>query len=71
MDELEYLQSCCSKCGETEGVEKRWSFGYYAGRLCRECCFSYRDHCGLDQEMGHPSDLDESSWINADRAVDL
>ena len=57
--------NCCTKCGEESStVERRWSFGYYAGRLCRECCFSYSDHCGIDQEMGSPFDLDESPCLN-------
>jgi hypothetical protein len=62
----------CTKCGEeSRDVEERWSFGYYAGRLCRECCYSYRDHCGIDQEMGLPSDLDETPYINPNRRPDL
>ena len=49
----------CTCCGSTKDVEPRCSFGIYAGRLCRECCFGYRDHCGIDQEQGNPYTLDE------------
>lgn len=48
----------CTRCGEP-GAEPRYSFGIYAGRLCAECCKSYRDHCGLDQAQGDPTTLDE------------
>lgn len=51
----------CSKCGkhDPENVQERFSFGVYAGRLCSDCCIDYRDHCGIDQPQGDPSNLDE------------
>jgi len=50
----------CTRCGEvSDDVEERHSFGIYAGRLCTQCCSSYRDNCGVDQEQGRPEDLDE------------
>jgi hypothetical protein len=40
----------CTSCGEErDDVERRYSFGFYAGRLCEDCCLHYRDHCGIDQ----------------------
>ena len=57
-DQNELDVSYCTKCGEPGG-EARYSFGIYAGRLCHKCCFSYRDHCGVDQEQGNPYTLDE------------
>lgn len=51
----------CTSCGrERNDVEERYSFGIYAGRLCEDCCYKYRDHCGIDQPQGNPyTDLDE------------
>jgi hypothetical protein len=49
----------CTKCGNIGG-KPRYSFGIYAGRLCYDCCFSYRDHCGIDQSQGNPYALDEN-----------
>jgi len=49
----------CSKCGSKKQVEERHSFGVYAGILCKDCCYSYRDHCGIDQPQGRRADLDE------------
>jgi hypothetical protein len=52
----------CSHCGfKKPTVEEQYSFGVYAGRLCRECAISgYRDACGLlDGNQGDPNDLDE------------
>jgi hypothetical protein len=46
-------------CGATKDVEPRYSFGEYAGRLCPECCRKFRDHCGIDQGQGDPTELDE------------
>lgn len=47
----------CTHCGQTKPreVEERYSHGLYVGRLCEECCYKYRDHCGLDRPQG---DLD-------------
>lgn len=56
----------CWLCGKkSENVEDRYSFGVYAGRLCLECCFKYRDHCGIDGEQGRPEELEamgETYW---------
>ncbi len=51
----------CSRCGKRDllEVEERYSFNVYAGRLCEPCCYTYRDHCGLDQPQGNPADLEE------------
>ena len=61
----------CTRCGKlSSDVEPRVSFGYSAGNLCVNCCYVYRDQCGLDRPEGHPSELDESSYVNPYR-VDL
>ena len=59
-EEIERLDTC-THCGEHKPgeVEERYSFGIYAGRLCNKCCFTYRDHCGIDQPQGDQADLDE------------
>lgn len=50
----------CTSCGEErDDVERRYSFGIYAGRLCEDCCHTYRDHCGLDQPQGAVEELAE------------
>ena len=61
----------CTHCGkEQPTVEKRYSFGIYAGELCDECAYTgFRDHCGLvigadgkyeeGGEQGAVEDLDE------------
>jgi len=56
------IMTRCRKCVSTEDVEERYSFGVYAGILCKECCYGYRDHCGIDQEQGSPNNLDEPYW---------
>lgn len=50
---------CTSCCEERDDVERRYSFGFYAGRLCEDCCMKYRDHCGLDQVQGAVEELAE------------
>jgi len=59
-EEMERLITC-SRCGERDlfEIEERYSFNVYAGRLCEACCYTYRDHCGLDQPQGDPADLEE------------
>jgi hypothetical protein len=39
----------CTRCGEEkDDVNRRYSFGVYAGNLCDKCAYeSYSDHCGL------------------------
>ena len=56
------MTNACSRCGSTEDVEVRYSFGVYAGRLCLPCCAGYRDNCGEGQPQGDPQDLDEPYW---------
>lgn len=56
----EIILENCFGCGEMRpDVERRYSFGVYAGALCIPCCTKYRDNCGLDQPQGSPADLDE------------
>ena len=53
----------CPRCGKkSDTVEEQYSFGYYAGILCRECAISgFSDHCGLlaGEPMGDPQTLDD------------
>ena len=52
----------CPKCGkESDTVDEQYSFGVYAGVMCRECAMSgFRDQCGHGPEgQGSPQDLDE------------
>ena len=57
------ITSECSRChNKSDDIQERYSFGVYAGVFCEECCMSYRDHCGIDQEQGLPCDLDEPYW---------
>jgi len=38
------LEQC--DCGRGH-VERWYSFGYYAGKMCSDCAYEkYRDHCG-------------------------
>jgi hypothetical protein len=55
-------ESHCTRCGREARTEERYSYGVYAGRLCLECCRSYRDNCGVGQPQGSPNDLDEPYW---------
>jgi hypothetical protein len=56
----------CRKCGEVKAtVDRRYSFGIFAGRMCNECAMTYKDHCGIDMPEGNPyTDSDEQ--IDAD-----
>lgn len=40
---------CCTHCGKDKpDVDRRYSFGIYAGLMCGRCAYdTYRDHCGL------------------------
>lgn len=52
----------CPRCEQQvpqSEVGERYSFTVYAGRFCDDCCFDYRDRCGLDGPQGNPQDLDE------------
>ena len=57
MNDQEYYT--CTSCEKYEPneVTERYSFGYYAGRLCLKCCGKYRDNCGETQ--GRVEDLAE------------
>ena len=51
----------CSRCGEEkDSVEGQYSYGVFAGWMCRECAINgYRDACGLlDGEQGSPHELE-------------
>jgi hypothetical protein len=67
--ETEYVPdftSVCRKCGEEKDtVEEQYSYGVYAGKMCRECAINgYRDHCGLlDDEQGDPRELEEMGEV--------
>ena len=52
----------CTSCGSEKDVEPRYSFGFYAGRLCLKCCAKYEDNCGVNEEQGDWRDLDEDVW---------
>ncbi len=52
----------CQDCKTTKKVDRRYSFGVYAGIFCEKCCKKFRDHCGIDQDQGRASDLDEQYW---------
>lgn len=56
----QFRDSLCTSCGEIKpDVRGRYSFGIYAGRLCEDCCWGYRDNCGIGQPQGDPKTLDE------------
>ena len=49
----------CGGCGGFKAdVEPRFSYGVPAGKRCKECCYGYRDHCGIDQPQGSPAELE-------------
>lgn len=52
----------CNRDGCTGDGAPRYSYGVYAGFLCRNCAIDgFRDACGLldDGRQGDPNDLDE------------
>jgi len=52
----------CFGCGqEKPDVEERYSYGIYAGKMCRNCAvMKYKDHCGvITGEQGDPRELEE------------
>jgi len=69
--EEDCIDSCdysnhCFKCGEDKDtVEEQYSYGVYAGRMCRECAIDgFRDHCGLlDGEQGDYRELEEMGEV--------
>jgi hypothetical protein len=41
-------------------IEEQYSYGVYAGVMCRDCAMRYRDQCGHGPTgQGDPADLDE------------
>jgi len=54
----------CTRCCEPKkSVERRYSYGYYAGRLCDQCAYdAYRDHCGLEGSQGRVEELAEFDY---------
>ena|SRR2546426_945624 len=66
MDELSKwdLMACgaCPHClHKRADVDEQYSYGVYAGVLCRQCAINgFNDACGHRAEgQGHPADLDE------------
>lgn len=64
----------CSSCGQGKpDVERRHSYGIYAGILCNDCAYrKYRDHCGLvrnpdgsyvEGNQGDQRDLEEMGEV--------
>lgn len=62
---MESPQKKCPKCRElkpSRQIQHRDSYHVYAGYFCEECCYGYRDRCGLGGHQGNPSDLDETYY---------
>ena len=59
----EVLESgICPSCHQpSQTIEEQYSFGVYAGIMCRLCAIrGYRDQCGHGPDgQGNPNDLDE------------
>lgn len=52
----------CPKCERrTTTIEEQYSYGVYAGVMCRACAIDgFRDQCGHGPSgQGNPADLDE------------
>ena len=51
----------CERCDGRDTVDRRYSYGVYAGVLCELCAKScYRDQCGLRPEgQGTGADYEE------------
>lgn len=51
----------CPSCQKKKNtIEEQYSFGYYAGVMCRDCAISkFADGCGLNQPMGNARELDD------------
>lgn len=55
----------CPRCGKAkQDIDEQYSYGVYAGVMCRDCAISgYRDACGYRAEgQGDYRDLDEPYW---------
>ena len=62
---MESPQKKCPKCRElkpSRQIQHRDSYHVYAGYFCEECCYGYRDRCGLGGHQGNPSDLEEAYY---------
>jgi hypothetical protein len=52
----------CPSCEQKKDtIEEQYSFGAYAGVMCRDCAMTkFRDGCGhRDGQQGDPRELDE------------
>ena len=51
----------CPQCDKKKNtIEEQYSYGVYAGLMCRDCAISgYRDQCGHGHQSGSPSELIE------------
>lgn len=52
----------CPRCQQKKStIEEQYSYGVYAGVMCRDCAIvGFNDCCGYRPEgQGHPTDLDE------------
>ena len=67
---MESPQKKCPKCRELKPSRQiqhrvfkyyfqmiRDSYHVYAGYFCEECCYGYRDRCGLGGHQGNPSHI--------------
>lgn len=55
----------CPKCRQKKStIEEQYSYGVYAGVMCRDCAIlNFRDCCGHRPEgQGAARDLDEPYW---------
>ena len=55
----EYCSRCFKRDSHANPVDVRYSYGIYAGNFCKECCYGFMDHCGIDQPQGSVQDLDD------------
>jgi hypothetical protein len=58
--EIGVLEECpsCQKLSST--VEEQFSYGIYAGKMCRICATNkFNDTCGHEQPMGNVRELDD------------
>lgn len=56
----------CGKCQERKSehdIQERHSYGVYAGVFCTDCCYSYRDHCGIDGDQGTPGEYEDMGGV--------
>jgi hypothetical protein len=54
------LEECPSCQKMSKSVEEQFSYGIYAGKMCRTCAITkFRDGCGHNQPMGNMRELDD------------